>query len=113
MNTWKPVGTYRINADGYLDRKIKDEGRPQDRWERVHRLVWIEHRGPIPEGHIVVFKPGRRTTDLEAITVDALECITRRELAARNTIQRYPPELQSAMRLAGKLRRRIHDAEHR
>lgn len=108
-HTWRPVGTYRVNADGYLDVKITDDGRPQDRWERVHRLVWIEANGPIPRGHVVVFRPGRKSTVLEDITADALECISRQELAARNTIHRYPPALKQAIRLAAKLRRKLDE----
>lgn len=110
---WQPIGTYRVNPDGYLDVKVADDGPPQKRWERVHRLVWEQANGPIPEGHIVVFKPGRRTTELEAITADGLECITRTELVTRNSIHRYPPELKHAIRLVAKLKRRIDEhAEH-
>jgi hypothetical protein len=110
---YQPVGTYRINADGYLDRKVTDEALPHKRWVAVHRLVWIEAHGPIPRGHVVVFKPGRKSTVLEDITADALECITRQELAARNTIHRYPPALQQAIRLAAKFRRKLDEhADH-
>lgn len=112
-HTWKPIGTYRVNADGYLDVKITEDGPPHKHWERVHRLVWIEANGPIPDGHVVVFKPGRKSTVLEDITADALECITRQELAARNTIHRYPPALKQAIRLAAKLRRKLDEhADH-
>ena len=108
-HNWKPIGTYRVNADGYLDVKISDEGPPQKHWERVHRLVWIEAHGPIPDGHVVVFRPGRFSTELDLITPDALECITRQELAARNSIHRYPQPLKQAMRLAAKLRRKLDE----
>ena len=91
-HTWVPVGSYRINSDGYLDRKVNDLPGPNHvRWHPVHRLVWIEANGPVPPGRTVVFKPGRRTTDLALITPDAVECITRAELMARNTIHQMPP----------------------
>jgi hypothetical protein len=106
---YQPVGTLRINCDGYLDRKITDDGPPHKRWVAVHRLVWIEAHGEIPPGHVVVFLPGRKTTVLEQITADALECIRRRDLVARNTIHRYPPALKQAIRLAAKLKRTIDD----
>ncbi len=111
-HTWVPIGSYRVNSDGYLDRKITDDGPAYKHWERVHRLVWIEAHGEIPAGHVVAFKRNRRTTELAAITPEALECISRHELARRNTIHRYPPALKDAIRLAAKLRRRI-DEEHR
>jgi hypothetical protein len=72
-------------------------------------MVWIEAHGPIPRGHVVVFKPGRNSTVLEDITADGLECISRQELAARNTIHRYPPALKQAIRLAAKLRRKLDE----
>jgi hypothetical protein len=52
---YKPIGSFRINADGYLDRKLSDFGLPQKRWQPVHRLIWIEAKGPIPAGHAVAF----------------------------------------------------------
>lgn len=107
-HTWVPVGSYRINADGYLDRKVSDTRYPPRDWVGVHRLVWIERNGPIPEGHVVVFRPGRRTTDVEAITIDAIECITRRELMKRNTVHRMPKELARVVQLRGALVRQIN-----
>lgn len=100
-----PVGGHRINAEGYLDRKVQDGGRPQDRFERVHRLVWIEAHGPIPDGHVVVFRPGMKTTILSAITIDQLECIARSDLARRNQL---PPELMKIHQLRGQITRQIN-----
>ncbi len=106
-----PVGTIRINADGCLERKLTDDPSlaPARRWEPVHRLVWIEAHGPVPAGHVVVFLPGRRTTELERITLDAVELVTRRELMNRNTVHaKYPPELARLVQLRGALQRQIN-----
>jgi len=100
-----PIGGTRINADGYLDRKVRDDGPPQDRFERVHRLVWMEAHGPIPENHVVVFKTGKPITVLEEITLDRLECISRGELALRN---QCPPELKRIVQLRGAITRQIN-----
>lgn len=108
-HNWAPVGTYRINRDGYLDRKVSDLRRGARDWEAVHRLVWKEAHGEIPAGHIVVFQPGRHSTVLEDITPDALELITRRELMARNSVHRYPEEIKQAIRQLGVLHRRINE----
>lgn len=105
---WVPVGSYRINRDGYLDRKISDERRGARDWEAVHRLVWKEAHGEIPAGHVVVFRPGRATTVMEDITLDALELITRQELMRRNTVHRYPEEVKVAIRQLGVFRRKIN-----
>lgn len=112
-HTWKPVGTYRVNSDGYLDRKVTDTGYPPRDWVAVHRLVWAEAHGPIPAGHSVTFKPGRRTTELERITPDALELVTHQELMRRNTVHRLPPELVRLVQLRGALIRKINHREGR
>jgi hypothetical protein len=107
--TWLPVGTYRVN-DGMLERKVNDlPGPPNVRWHAVSRIVWEEAHGPVPKGHVVVFKPGRQTTELEDITLDAVELITRRELMRRNSVHTvYPPELARTVQLRGVLTRAIN-----
>jgi hypothetical protein len=104
-----PVGSYRINKDGALQRKIsEDKGNNSKRWRGVHELVWVEANGPVPAGHIVVFKPGQRTAELEEITVDRVECITLAENMRRNTKHRFPKEIADLMQLRGALNRQIN-----
>lgn len=106
---YQPIGSYRINADGYLDRKLSDVGLPQRRWQCVHRLVWIAANGPIPPGHAVTFKAGRATTDVEKITPDAVELVSRAQLMLRNSYHtNYPPEIRQVIQLRGALQRRIN-----
>lgn len=109
----KPVGAYRVNSDGYLDRKTHNTGYPPADWEGVHRLVWKEHHGEIPPGHIVCFKPGRRTTDLALITIDALECLTKRQIMARNTLHNLPPQPKSTIQTKAILKRMINQRTKR
>ena len=107
--SWVTVGSYRVNADGYLDRKVTDEGGPSQRWKPVHRLLWIDAHGEIPAGHIVVFKPGRRSAELAQITLDAIELVTRAENMRRNSHHtNYPPELRTLVQLRGALTRQIN-----
>lgn len=92
---WLPVGSYRINSEGYLDRKVTDTGYPPADWKGVHRLLWEELRGPIPAGHVVCFKDGKPITDLALLTIDKLECISKADRARRNMWHRdMPPELR-------------------
>lgn len=106
---YKPIGSYRINADGYLDRKLSDVGLPQKRWHPVHRLVWIAANGPIPEGHAVAFKAGRATTDLKKITLDAIELLSRGQLMRRNSYHiNYPKEIGQLIQLRGAVQRQIN-----
>jgi len=102
-NKYLPIGSERVNSDGYLDRKVSDTGYPPKDWQPVHKLLWAEHNGPIPSGFAVVFKNGTKTD----IRIENLELISRGELMRRNTIHRYPPELKEVIKLNGKLRRLI------
>lgn len=109
-HNYVPIGTTKVSTDGYLIRKITDDPSlvPARRWEAVHRLVWIAAHGPIPEGHVVAFKPGMRTAVLEQITEDRLELCTPAELVLRHGINAYPPEIANTMRLRGVLTRAIN-----
>jgi hypothetical protein len=106
---YQPIGTLRISKDGYLERKVTDAHPvPARRWVAVHRLVWEAERGPIPDGHIVVFRPGQRTTDVELVTVDRLECITRAENARRNSPYRDSREYGRLVQLKGAITRQLN-----
>lgn len=107
----QPLGAYRVNADGYLDRKVREDGPPQYRWTAVHRLVWIEAHGPVPDGYVVCFKAGRRSTVLEEITIDALELVSRVDLMKRNTVHNLPKEIAQLVQLRGALVRQINKRE--
>ena len=111
-HTWLPIGSYRITKEGTLQRKISDApGNNSRRWRGVHELVWIEHNGPVPVGHIIIFKPGMRTTEASLITIDRVECITLAENMRRNMLHRYPQEIVRAIQLRGALNRRIRNVE--
>ncbi|HCL4132412.1 TPA: HNH endonuclease [Pseudomonas aeruginosa] len=104
----QPVGAERISKDGIRQRKIRADGPFHKRWKSVHSIMWEEVHGPIPDGHIVVFRAG---ADRENIVIENLELITRGECMKRNTIHNYPPEVKSVIRLVGKLKRTIAEAE--
>lgn len=109
---WMPVGAHRINSLGYLDRKIRDDKHGALNWEGVHRLVWVAANGPIPRGHVVAFKPGRRTAKLEAITMDALELLTLAQNGERNIFHnRYPKAIGELIHLKGQITRQIRKRE--
>ena len=102
-----PVGTVVTNDDGYLKKKIADNGNRHD-WQFLHILVWQAAHGPRPAGHVVIFRDG----DKRNVALGNLECISRAENMRRNTIQRYPPELKQTIRAAAKLRRTIEEHDH-
>jgi hypothetical protein len=45
-------------TDGYLIRKVQEDGTQRERFEFVHRAVWEEHHGEIPKGKMVSFLDG-------------------------------------------------------
>lgn len=110
---YRPIGSVRITKGGYLEQKITDDSGlyPARRWKSAHSLVWEREVGPIPPGHIVVFKTGMHTTDLEQITPDRLECISRAENMARNTVHRYGKDIAQLINLRAAINRQLNKKE--
>jgi hypothetical protein len=113
---WVPIGSTRI-VDGYQYTKIRDL-RSTHRgsgfvpwtmnWKLTHIILWEQANGAVPKGHAVVFK----NCDRSDIRLENLECITRRELMARNTVHNLPKELASTIQLLGALNRQINKRDH-
>lgn len=104
-----PIGSYRLDPDGTLQRKTSDaKGSNSKRWRSVHELVWIAANGPVPAKHMVVFRPGMRTNVLEEITIDRIECVSRAEHMKRHTRHNLPPELNQVVQLRAVLTRQIN-----
>jgi hypothetical protein len=99
----KPNGTINLRADKtgrfYQYIKIKD-----CQWELLQRHVWTQANGEIPTGSVVIFLDGNYLN----CELSNLQVITRKENMARNTIQRYPAELQEIMKLTCKLKRKTN-----
>lgn len=94
----QPVGTETQDKDGYI--KVKYA---LHKWKHKHILIWEEKNGPLQKGEMVKFKDGNKYN----LTIDNLYKTTRKANMLDNTIQRYPAELKSAIRLVGKLKRTI------
>jgi hypothetical protein len=76
-HNYMPVGSERVNADGYIDVKIADP----NKWRGKHLLVWEQHHGrPVPKGYAVIFGDGnRRNFDPENLIL-----VSRQQLAVMN-----------------------------
>ena len=108
-HTTLPLGSYRINPDGHLQRKVAEvSGSNSKRWRNVAELVWIAANGPLPPKHIVVFKPGMRTNVLELITLDRVECISLAENARRNHPRNKHPEFARLVQIKGAITRQVN-----
>ncbi len=47
---WKPIGSERMDKEGYIERKIHDGLPAESRWRAVHRIEWEAANGPTPDG---------------------------------------------------------------
>ena len=74
-NNELPLGTIVVTSDGYKIRKRSMTGDLWERWEFLHRAVWEEHNGPVPEGMMVSFRDSNRLN----CDIDNLMLITRAE----------------------------------
>lgn len=101
---WRPIGSQRL-CDGYLYTKVSDRRRvPWTRnWKPTHVLLWEKHRGRVPRGAALKFLNG----DKRDIRLDNLQCISRRELVASNTVHNLPKPLAETILLLGTLNRQI------
>lgn len=95
-------GHERISVDGYVEIRVA-----QGKYVLKHRLVWEQANGPIPEGMALVFKDNNKLN----MNLDNLKLVTRAELMARNTIQRYPVELQNTIKTLSKLKKHLYAKE--
>ena len=75
-HTWVPVGTEIIDGDGYAKVKVANP----NKWRFKHRMIWEEHNGPIPKGHVVIFGDG----DKRNLDIDNLLLVSRAQLARMN-----------------------------
>lgn len=103
-HNWKPVGSERQCKDGYLQRKVTDTGYPPRDWKFVHLMLWEQHHGALPKGHMIKFKNG----DKRDIRIDNLECISRADNMRQNNIHRLPKALVEVCQLKGRVTRQIN-----
>lgn len=77
--------------------------RLNSKWQMLHVVRWTEQNGPVPEGHIIVFKNG------DTLNTDPsnLECITLAENMKRHSIQRFPEELKELIILQTRIKRKL------
>lgn len=95
-------GHKRISKDGYSEIRIA-----KGKYVLEHRHIWEQEKGKVPRGWIVVFKDRNK----QHICIDNLELISRVENMRRNTIQRFPAELKSTIRLVNKLKKTIDEKQ--
>ena len=102
----KPVGSERVNVDGYIEVKVADP----NKWRLKHRVIWEQHYGTIPPGHNIQFKDHNPlNTDIENLYIISQA----EQMRTQNSfLAKYPKELADVIRLKGALKRRIRKAEN-
>lgn len=78
-HNYKPVGSERVNSDGYVDIKIADP----NKWRAKHQLLWEKENGPMPKGHVIIFGDGDRRN----FQSDNLILVSKSQLAILNKNQ--------------------------
>ena len=89
--------------DGYIYIRIS-----KGKYVLKHRLIWEQHNGQIPKGNIIIFKD----KDKYNLNIDNLQMITKRENMLRNTVTKYPIELQQLIKLNNKLKTTLHEKQN-
>jgi hypothetical protein len=75
------------------------------KWEHLHRVIWNQQYGEIPKGMLIKFKDG----DSMNCNIENLFITDRKGNMIDNTIHRYPPELQKAIRAVNKIEKLTSD----
>ncbi|PEE20761.1 HNH endonuclease [Bacillus toyonensis] len=76
-HNYKPVGTERVNVDGYVEIKIA----APNKWRGKHLVVWEEANGPVPKGHAVIFGDRNRLN----FKLNNLILVSKKQLFIMNT----------------------------
>ena len=104
-HNWKPDGTIVARKDAdqsgrvYLYYKVRDS-----KWILYHNKVWIDHNGAIPKGSMIRFIDG----NTKNCDITNLEMVSMKDNMLRNSIQRFPEEIQQIIKLTSKLNKSIN-----
>lgn len=83
----KPVGSERINVDGYIEVKVEEPRK----WRLKHNVVWEQHNGKIPRGSVVIFLD----RDKMNVSIENLKLVKRSELLIMNRYDLYGENAES------------------
>jgi len=96
-HNWQPVGSERINSDGYHDVKIAEP----NVWKAKHVILWEEHNGPVPPDHNVRFIDNDRNN----VTLENLVLASKIEhlYMTKNKLSQHPEELRESVVLVSRI----------
>lgn len=74
-------------------------------WELLHRKVWMDANGPIPDGYLIAFKDGNSTN----CELDNLYLMSRKDNMLKNSIHNlYPEDIKKTIIKLSHLKRIIN-----
>ena len=93
----RPIGSERVNVDGYIEVKVGDP----NTWDSKHRVVYREHYGEIPEGYNVIFLDGNR----QNVDINNLGLVSKAEnlIMNRNKLYSTDKEITNTGTIIAKL----------
>lgn len=99
---YMPIGTERINSDGYIDVKVTT-----NKWKQKHRIIWEEINGPVPQNCCLIFSDQNKLN----VSLENLILVTRRELFKMNQekLIKNNKELTEVGHTIAKLKIKIYD----
>jgi hypothetical protein len=77
-------------------------------WQLLHRHIWQQVHGEIPDGYLVAFKDG----NTENVNIENLELISMTENMYRNSKHNYPKEIIPSLTLNKFLENKINELEN-
>lgn len=83
---YRPIGSERINVDGYAEIKVEDP----NKWKLKHNIVWEQANGRIPKDHAVIFLDGDKCN----VKLENLKLISRAELLIMNRLDLFKKEAE-------------------
>lgn len=100
----KPLYSERVAANGFLEIKVPEVdpySGASTRWKRKQVYLWEQEYGPVPDGHVVMFKDG----DPMKCEIDNLALVTRAEFLRlnKNRYKHQPEELKPVVFAVSKL----------
>lgn len=101
VHNHRPVGSTRINVDGYIEIKIAE---PRT-WGQLHRENWKAANGDYPAKNMAIVFKDRNPRNCD---ISNLELITRGDLMLRNSCHAHGPEVAQLIQLRGAISRQIN-----
>lgn len=96
----RPVGSERVNVDGYIEIKIAEPSK----WRQKQRVVWEAEHGPVPDGYMVSFIDGNK----QNCALSNLRLITKADNLRRVSLNNYPDEVREVIHMRAVLKRHIN-----